>query len=90
MAEVQSATSALQIQVSRDFAPIWGSDADLTFIPRAVQPPGGVWWLVILDNSDQAGALGYHDLTPDSLPLGKVFASTDQTIWVTVDGHRES
>jgi hypothetical protein len=32
--------------------------------------------MAILDNADQAGALGYHDITPDGLPLGKVFAKT--------------
>jgi hypothetical protein len=31
----------------------------------------------VLDNSDQAGALGYHDVTDQGLPLGKVFAGTD-------------
>jgi hypothetical protein len=31
----------------------------------------------MLDDSDQAGALGYHDLTDDGMPLGKVFAGTD-------------
>src|SRR5262249_16767163 len=26
---------------------------------------------------DQAGALGYHDTTPDGLPQGKIFAASD-------------
>jgi hypothetical protein len=30
------------------------------------QTPGpGAWWLVFLDNSDQAGALAYHDHSDD-------------------------
>lgn len=29
--------------------------------------------IVILDDADQAGALGYHDVTPDGKPYGKVF-----------------
>jgi hypothetical protein len=33
------------------------------------------WWLVFLDNSDQAGALAYHDLTNEGLPLSKVFVN---------------
>ena len=32
--------------------------------------------MLVLDTSDQAGALGYHDVTPQGLPLGKVFAKT--------------
>src|SRR5438876_9838712 len=75
--EVAPAVSALQTQVQRDFAAAWGIDADLTFVPSTAQQlPADHWWLVILDNSDQAGALGYHDLTTTGVPLGKVFAGT--------------
>src|SRR5262249_22512484 len=62
-ADVKAAVAALQKQVSRDFAPAWGIDASLTFVPFGGNPSPDAWWLVILDNSDQAGALGYHDLT---------------------------
>src|SRR5271154_5703301 len=75
--DIRPVIEALQQQVSDDFFPAWGVDAKLTFIPTASAPPGDTWWLTILDDSDQAGALGYHDLTPDGLPLGKVFAATD-------------
>ena len=76
-AEIRKAVPALQSQVHRDFAPAWGVDAGLTFLPKGSNPPADAWWLGILDNSDQAGALGYHDLTDQGLPLGKVFAGTD-------------
>ena len=75
--EIRPVVEALQKQVSNDFRPVWGIDAKLNFVPATVNPPAGTWWLVILDDSDQAGALGYHDLTPDGLPIGKVFAGTD-------------
>ena len=39
-------------------------------------PPAGSWWCVFLDNSDQADALAYHDLTNEGLPISKVFAKT--------------
>jgi len=68
---------ALQIQVSRDFAPIWGIDASVVFIPTGAKAHPTDWQLGIFDTSDQAGALGYHDVTNDGLPLGKVFAKTD-------------
>ena len=32
--------------------------------------------LIFLDDADQADALGYHELTPDGLPQGKVFVAT--------------
>lgn len=76
-AQVKAVVPALQTQVSRDFAPAWGVDADLRFVPKGSKPAAGEWWLVMLDDSDQAGALGYHDVTTQGLPLGKVFAKTD-------------
>src|SRR5437763_912510 len=77
-ADVEKVVDALQKQVHRDFAPAWGVDADLVFCSAGETPPEEAWQLVILDNSDQAGALGYHDLTSSGLPLGKVFAGTDE------------
>lgn len=82
--------AALQKQVSRDFAPAWGIDADLRLVAPNSKPAANEWWLVILDNSDQAGALGYHDITSKGLPLGKVFAKTDLTYgedWACTASH---
>jgi hypothetical protein len=39
-ATVQAAVPPLQIQVHAHFAPAWGIDADLTFVPHGTQPPG--------------------------------------------------
>jgi hypothetical protein len=75
--EIPAVVDALQQQVDKDFGPIWGVSAKLNVVPRGTQPPSGTWWLTILDDSDQAGALGYHDLTSDGMPMGKVFAATD-------------
>ena len=88
--DVQKAVDALQIQVHRDFAPAWGIDADLTFYPAGKKAPANSWQLIILNNSDQAGALGYHDLTKNGLPLGKIFAGTDLsygTSWTVTASH---
>jgi hypothetical protein len=89
-ADVNPVVAALQQQVTNDFRPIWGTDAELTMVPQGTQPPASTWWLVILDDSDQAGALGYHDLTPDGLPIGKVFAASDLkagTSWSVTASH---
>ncbi len=75
--QVRAVVPALQAQVHNDFAPAWGIDAILAFVPKGSPPPAGAWWLVLLDTSDQAGALGYHDVTDQWLPLGKVFVATD-------------
>lgn len=76
-AAVRAAIPALQTQVTRDVSPVWGTDASLVFVPAGMPPVAGSWWLVVLDNSDSAGALGYHDLTDEGLPLGKAFAGAD-------------
>ncbi len=89
-ADVTPVVGALQQQVTNDFRPAWGVDAELTMIPQGTPAPAGTWWLVILDDSDQAGALGYHDLTPDGLPIGKVFAASDLkagTSWTVTASH---
>lgn len=89
-AGAQAAVLALQKQVTNDFAPVWGRDADLSFVPRNGEPAAGVWWLVLLDTSDQATALGYHDLTVDGLPLGKAFVLTDKQAglqWTVTASH---
>jgi hypothetical protein len=74
--DAEIAVSALQTQVHRDFAPAWGIDAEIAFVPKESRFPEACWWLVLLDNSDAPGALGYRDLTPDGLPRGKIFVKT--------------
>ena len=69
--------AALERQVQQDFAPIWGVSANLNYIPKGKKPSANNWWLLICDDSDQAGALGYHDLGPNGLPIGKIFAGSD-------------
>lgn len=70
---IAAATAAVQTALTRDFAPLWGG-ATLVYVP-----PGGLiqpdWWqCVFFDHSDQADALGYHELGPNGTPLAKVFA----------------
>jgi hypothetical protein len=68
--DVDMLVAALQVQVDRDFGPRWGLTCRVS---KAASVPKGAWAMVILDNSDQADAAGYHDLTPEGLPLSKVF-----------------
>jgi hypothetical protein len=88
--DVAQAVPALQKQVTNDFRPVWGTDAELTIVAKGAQPPSGSWWLVLLDDTDQASALGYHDLTTEGLPIGKVFAASDLkagTSWTVTASH---
>lgn len=87
--DVLACVKALQIQVGSDFYQYWGISAQLNFHPSKIAPPNA-WQLVILDDSDQADALGYHELTPTGLPLGKVFANSDLqagTSWTVTASH---
>lgn len=82
---------ALQVAVSRDFGPIWGVTATLVQVAKGTEPPPDAWQMVLMDNSDEQGALGYHyDLTPSDLPIGKVFVKTTMDAgdtWETCLGH---
>jgi len=76
-AEVQAMISPLSQQWNNDLRSIWGVDqASFAFVPKGNAPPTGSWWGVFLDDSDQAGALAYHDLTNEGLPISKVFVKT--------------
>jgi hypothetical protein len=65
--------AALQKYVDSHFAPVWGTPAKVV---RSDDFVAGAWAMAFLDNADVQNALGYHDLTPDGLPLSKVFVQT--------------
>jgi hypothetical protein len=76
-ADVQAMVPALSQQWNKDLQSIWGVDtATFTIVPIGKAPAAGAWWVVFLDNSDQAGALAYHDLTNEGLPISKVFVKS--------------
>lgn len=65
--------AAMQTYVDNFVAPVWGTPATLV---RSDDFLKDAWAVVFLDNSDQANALAYHDLTDQGLPLSKVFVKT--------------
>lgn len=75
---VSAMVAAVEKQVLDHFGPAWHIGAHFEFYGVGKTAPAGRWVVALLGSSDQAGALGYHDLTPDGLPLGKVFAATDR------------
>jgi hypothetical protein len=85
-ADLAVAMRALQHQALYHYEPHWGNSATLVTAEDAIP---GAWLLLILDDSDQAGALGYHDFDPGT-PAGKVFAKTDQKYglsWTVTASH---
>jgi hypothetical protein len=90
--ELAACIAALLDQVQTDFFPYWGIECQLVGFQKAniASIPADMWQLVILDDSDQAEALGYHELTASGRPLGKVFAKSDidaGTSWTVTASH---
>ncbi len=89
--DARRAVRSLKVQVREHFAPVWGTTADVRFVGRAdavraARP--GAWQLVLLDARN--ASYGYHDLTRDGLPLGKVFlreALKTKTGWTVTASH---
>jgi hypothetical protein len=82
--EFEEGVAALRHQVTKHFGPIWKVEAELFPVacPQASteREYPGYWALVLLDERIDYGdqpspILGYHDLTRDGLPLGKVFVN---------------
>jgi len=74
--------AALQIQVQRDFAPLYHVSCTVDAVPFiAGEPPPAIpadaWVIGLFSDPDQPGALGYHDTTPTGMPLAKVFPKLD-------------
>jgi hypothetical protein len=82
--DLQPMCTALQMQVTRDLYPAWGVDARIYWTPSGSHPSLDHWVIGLFDTANQAGALGYHDVTPAGLPIGKVFVETSLANGVTV------
>lgn len=65
--------ACMQTYVNLNVAPVWGTPAKLV---KTIDMMANAWAMVFLDDADAPGALAYHDLTPDGLPLSKVFVKT--------------
>ena len=79
--------TALEKQLDRDSGPYWGRPFELTSFSKVSNVPSHMWVMAILRDPDQANALGYHALTPDGHPYGRVFtAPTLQNGGTWVDG----
>lgn len=89
-AQVEAVLPALQKQVTDDFRAYWDRDCTLAFAARNQPLASGWWQIVVLDDPDQAGVLGYHEMTSGGTPLGKVFAKLDisnGTSWTVTLSH---
>lgn len=82
---------AQQVQFDYEFGAEW--DMVLKVACSQVEAvPATAWQLAVLDDSDQANALGYHDDVkgPNGQPFAKVFARTDVQVganWTVTASH---
>jgi len=83
---IEALAAALQVQVSRDFAPQWDRDARILAIPPGHNPPEESWRLVILDYAGR-GALGYHFVTSAGSPQAVVGVVSSGERWPVVASH---
>jgi hypothetical protein len=66
--DVEIMTKAIQIQLDLHVLPAWNMKAaTITFYADKTKVPGYAWVVSMLDNSTQAGALGYHSLDSDKV-----------------------
>lgn len=67
-AECVAMCEAIQVQLDLHVLPAWNMKAaTITFYPDKTKVPGYAWVVNMLDNSTQAGALGYHSLDSDKV-----------------------
>ena len=75
-ADARTSARACAAQLKLHVAPFWDMvPASVVFYADPGEVPDGADLLVILDDADQADALGYHDETPDGKPFGRVFVA---------------
>jgi hypothetical protein len=65
--DLSAIVAALQIQINRDFAPVWGTIATL----HIATGPEGAWMFYLQDEIDQPNALGYHT-DENGLPIARI------------------
>lgn len=75
-AEVAQWVAACQIQLTRDFAPVWGYGAEVYLLPQGERAPDSDWQMFIADHAEGEGYLGYHDRDSTGWPRGFVYVET--------------
>lgn len=75
--EVQTIMNAIAKQVADHLPAYWDNEpVELQHFPKTVTMNAHEWQFIVADNSDQAGAAGYHLTTKAGEPIGYAFAKT--------------
>jgi hypothetical protein len=75
--QIQDVTQALQIQLDRDFTPIWGVHAVVQALDAGEKVPKGAWPMMVLDQPD--AGLGVH-LNKGRKPFAEIEFGDDWSI----------
>jgi hypothetical protein len=86
--EFDALIAAMQKFVDEHLVPVWGTPAKLITSTGFLK---GAWAMVFLDTTRDGSMEGYHDMTPDGLPMAKVFVKNilDQKDRVSVAASHE-
>jgi len=74
--DLKKLVAAMQLALDKYFVPVWGAPAMLKIFPDKKSIPATAWPFLFVDDADVAGALGYHDLTKNGVPVTFVFVKT--------------
>lgn len=78
-AEVKNMVRAVAIQARQHAAPAWDlKPPKVVYRTSEETCEPGSWKVLVFDDADMAGALGYHSDGPDGLPYGRVFVKVSQ------------
>lgn len=84
ISQLAMASAAIQKQVMRDFAPIWGEQATVDVIPDLENLPNDYWAVIVRDDIGEPGAAGIHREKSTGEPFGLVqFSNT----WRLIASH---
>ena len=83
---VEAAAAALNIQVMRDFSPIWNVQATVRYLPNPQNIPVGVWPILLVPRLPP-GEGGVH-LDKKNQPYSLVIGTPDSADW-TIDASHE-
>lgn len=73
-ADVRLLTRACASQLRYHVAPTWNrAPLPVVYLGNEKDAPPGAWVLAVLDDSDQANALGWHSVSDEGLYFGRIF-----------------
>jgi hypothetical protein len=74
------AAAAIQKQITRDFGPIWGIDADVAAFGKLADVPLGYWPIILRNDIHEQGAQGIHLNKKNGQPFALVQVSDNWTL----------